>query len=69
MKSIQINSSYMSEFLRACELLSLDAEEVKGLRKQGIMLFRVSKPGLSQNDIFKLCLYYSQFFEEKQLQK
>lgn len=59
MKAIQIKSELKSSFLKACGRAGLEATQLKKINKPGWLFFRVSKPNISQDDIFKLGVYFS----------
>lgn len=64
MKAIQINANHKNEFLQACKKLHLEPKQMKSLDTKSSLFFKVSKPDLSQNDLFLLGIYYSILFEQ-----
>ena len=60
MKAIEIKSELKVPFLKACLLAGLQAKELKKINCQGRSYFRVTKVNISQDDIFKLGVYFAQ---------
>ena len=60
MKAIEIKSESKFSFLEACRLAGLQAEPLKKNIMVGRLYFRVSKINISQDDIFKLGVYFAQ---------
>ena len=60
MKAIEIKKDLKFPFLEACRLAGLEAEQLKKNIMPGRLYFRVSKTNISQDDIFKLGVYFAQ---------
>ena len=65
MKSIEIKTEMKIPFLKACRLAGLEANELKKMDYPERAYFRVSKTSISQNDIFKLGVYFSELVSQK----
>jgi hypothetical protein len=60
MKAIQIKAEFKPQFLEACRLAGVSAEELKKARVNGRRYFRVNKNNFSQNDIFRVGVYFAE---------
>ena len=60
MKAIEIKSELQVPFLEACRLAGLKVIQLKKVKMPGRMYFRVIKANYSQDDIFKLGVYFAQ---------
>ena len=60
MKAIEIKSELKSPFIEACRLAGLQGEQLKKNIMPGRLYFRITKTNISQDDIFKLGVYFAQ---------
>ena len=65
MKSIEIKTEMKIPFLKACQFAGLEVQELKKIKYPERSYFRVTKTNISQDDIFKLGVYFSGFVLRK----
>lgn len=60
MKAIEIKSDLKFVFLDAVKACGLEVEELKKCKFPVRIYIRITTPGVSMNDIFKLGVYFAQ---------
>jgi hypothetical protein len=60
MKAIEIKSELKFPFLEACRLAGLEVLQLKDVVTPGTLYFKVMTPNHSQDDLFKLGVYFAQ---------
>ena len=60
MKAIEIKTDLKFIFLDAVKACRLSAEELPMCHHSGRTFFRITTPGVSMNDLFKLGVYFAQ---------